>query len=122
MVHVPSGPDPKTGLPRVARGRITVNNFPMGHVPMEGIALGGLTLAGIGGVFVVSGISFRIKASDGLSMGAYFALGGLVISSPFAVDTLEIGPYTVGIVRGNPQVFKQLERSWLNIRKFRKLF
>jgi hypothetical protein len=73
-------------------------------------------------VFVVSGISFGIIAFDGLSIGAYFALWGLVISSTFAVDTLEIGPYTIGIVRGNPQIFKQLERLWLNIRKFRKLF
>jgi len=80
--------------------------------------LGGLTLVGIGwGVFVVSGISFGITALDGLSMSAYLVLRGLAIFSTFAVDTLAIGSYAIGMVTGNPKIFEQLERLWLNICK-----
>jgi hypothetical protein len=81
LIHVAGGVDPKTGLPRVAKGIVAVGNFAVGLIALGGIAVGGITIAGIGvGVFVLGGISLGLFSFGGLAFGLLLAVGGVAIS------------------------------------------
>lgn len=85
VIHIVSGVDPMTGLPRIAKGIIAVGNFAIGLISIEGIAVGGLTIAGIGlGIIVLAGIAFGIFAAGGIAVGILLAAGGLAISIGYA--------------------------------------
>jgi hypothetical protein len=119
LVHIAYGPNPETGLPRVARGVIAIGNFAFGLVAIGGMAVGGVVLSGIGlGFFVLGGISIGMVALGGLAIGAVFAAGGLAISSAYAVGGLAIGPHAIGSGRVDQDFLRQLERIWPNIRNY----
>ena len=48
LIHVAGGVNPRTGLPRVAKGIIAVGNFANGLIAIGRFALGGFTIADIG--------------------------------------------------------------------------
>ena len=81
LVHVAFGYDPRSGLPRIARGIIAIGNSALGVVAIGGIAAGGVVLSGIGlGLLVIAGIAVGWIAVGGIAIGTAFALGGLAIS------------------------------------------
>lgn len=91
LIHVAGGIDPKTGLPKIAKGIFAVGNFAIGLVAIGGIALGGVTIAGIGiGLFVLAGIAMGGIAVGGLALGVFLAVGGLAISLGFAYGGLAL--------------------------------
>lgn len=91
LIHIASGIDGRTGLPRIAKGIIAIGNFAIGGIALGGIAVGGFTIAGIGlGVFVLAGIAFGIFAFGGIAVGILFALGGLAISTGYAFGGLAL--------------------------------
>ena len=46
IIHSATGINPRTGLPRLARGVIAIGNFAFGIIAIGGIAVGGITGAG----------------------------------------------------------------------------
>ncbi len=93
LVHVAYGINPKTGLPRVAKGILAIGNFAVGLVAIGGFAAGMFTLAGIGmGLFIFGGIALGGFAIGGIAIGISFALGGLAISRGIAIGGLALSP------------------------------
>jgi hypothetical protein len=91
LIHVTSGINPRTGLPRVAKGIIAIGNFAVGVFALGGIALGGFTIAGVGlGIFVLAGIAFGFFAAGGIAVGILVAVGGLAISIGYAFGGLAL--------------------------------
>jgi hypothetical protein len=91
LLHVASGVDPRTGLPRVAKGIIAIGNFAIGVIAFGGIAVGGITIAGIGlGIFVLAGIAFGVFAFGGIAVGILLAVGGLALSIEYAFGGLAL--------------------------------
>lgn len=91
LIHVASGVNPRTGLPRVAKGIVAVGNFAFGLIAIGGIAVGGITFAGIGlGVFVLGGIALGVFSFGGLALGLLLAVGGLAISLGYAYGGLAL--------------------------------
>ena len=91
LLHIASGVDRRTGLPRIAKGIIAIGNFAVGGIAFGGIAVGGITIAGIGlGVFVLAGIAFGIFAAGGIAVGILIAVGGLAISIGYAFGGLAL--------------------------------
>jgi hypothetical protein len=91
LIHITSGVNPRTGLPRVAKGIIAIGNFAVGVFAVGGIALGGFTIAGIGsGIFVLAGIAIGIFAAGGIAVGVLVAMGGLAISIGYAFGGLAL--------------------------------
>jgi len=91
LIHIAGGINPRTGLPRIARGIIAVGNFAVGLVAIGGFAVGGFTIAGIGiGLFVLAGIAIGGIAIGGLALGILLAVGGLAISLGYAFGGLAL--------------------------------
>jgi hypothetical protein len=91
LIHIATGVNPRTGLPRLARGVIAIGNFAIGIIAIGGIAAGGITLSGIGfGIFAVGGIALGWMAIGGIALGAAFALGGLALSLTRAIGGLPL--------------------------------
>jgi hypothetical protein len=99
LVHIASGVDPETGLPRVARGVIAIGNFAVGLVAIGGFAVGGLVLSGIGlGLVTLGGIAVGGVAAGGVALGLGFAAGGVAISAGWAVGGVALAPHASGAV------------------------
>jgi hypothetical protein len=97
LVHVATGINPETGLPRVARGVIAIGNFAVGLVAVGGFAAGGLVVSGIGlGLFALGGIVAGAVAAGGVALGLFFAIGGVAISAVWAVGGAALAPYAIG--------------------------
>ncbi len=91
LIHVAGGVNPRTGLPRVAKGVIAIGNFAVGLISIGGIAVGGFTIAGIGfGIFVLAGMAFGIFAIGGIAVGILLGIGGLAISLGYAFGGLAL--------------------------------
>jgi len=81
LIHICGGVNPRTGLPRVAKGIVAVGNFAIGLIAIGGFALGGITIAGIGvGLVILAGIAIRGIALGGIALGLFLAVGRLAIS------------------------------------------
>ena len=91
LVHIAGGVNPRTGLPRLAKGFIAIGNFAVGVIALGGFAVGGFTIAGIGlGIFVLAGIAFGVFAYGGIAVGILLALGGLAVSIDYAFGGLSL--------------------------------
>jgi hypothetical protein len=91
LIHITGGINPRTGLPRVARGIVAIGNFAIGLIAVGGFALGVFTIAGIGlGLLVLAGIAVGGVAFGGIALGLYLAVGGLAISYGYAFGGLAI--------------------------------
>ncbi len=118
LLHVAQGVDPKTRLPRVAKGIIAFGNIALGFVAIGGFALGGFAFGGVGlGLLALAGISLGIFALGGLSLGYYFAAGGLAISAAYAIGGMALAPHTISSMGTDPDFLRLLERLWPNIRE-----
>ncbi|MGD2155847.1 MAG: zinc ribbon domain-containing protein [Anaerolineales bacterium] len=111
LVHIVSGIDPRTGLPRLAKGILAIGNFAIGLVAIGGFALGGITIAGIGlGLFILGGIALGGVAIGGIAVGFKFALGGLAISAGVAIGGLGLSPHTIDAACWFSQVFPGISK------------
>lgn len=111
LVHIAYGINPRTGLPRVARGVIAVGNFAIGLVAVGGFALGGFALGGIAlGLVVLAGIAVGGLAFGGLALGVLLAVGGVAISAAYAVGAVALAPHAIGATGIDPWLTQQLRR------------
>lgn len=109
LIHIASGVNPETGLPRVAKGIIAVGNFAIGLIAVGGLALGGLTIAGIGlGVFVLGGIAMGGVALGGVALALFLAIGGVAMSTVYAIGGLALTPHAIGRMRAVPEWLRLL--------------
>lgn len=91
LIHVAGGVNPRTGLPRVAKGIIAIGNFAVGVIALGGFAIGGFTIAGIGlGIFILAGIAFGVFAFGGIAVGILLAVGGVAVSIGHAFGGLSL--------------------------------
>ena len=115
LIHITSGYDPKTGLPRVAKGIVAIGNIAIGVIAIGGIALGGFVLGGVGlGLFVFGGVAVGGVAFGGLSVAAYLAVGGLAISLAYALGGLALAPHSIGASGADPEFLRMLEKWFSN--------
>jgi hypothetical protein len=109
LIHIASGVNPETGLPRVAKGIIAVGNFAIGLIAVGGLALGGLTIAGIGlGIFVLGGIAIGGVALGGVALALFLAIGGLAMSTVYAIGGLALTPHVIDRMRAVPEWLRLL--------------
>jgi len=118
LLHVAHGIDPKTGLPRVAKGIIAIGNIAIGVFSIGGIAVGGVVLSGIGlGVFVLGGIAIGGLAVGGMSLALFLAVGGLAVSTMYAIGGMAIAPHAISSLGADPEFLRLLEKWWPEIRE-----
>jgi len=109
LIHIASGVNPETGLPRVARGVIAIGNFAVGLVAIGGFAVGGLVLSGIGlGLVALGGVAIGGVAAGGVALGLFFAAGGVATPADAAL-MMQLGAEGVFVGSGifkssNPEV------------------
>ena len=119
LVHIARGYDPRTGLPRVAKGILAIGSVAIGFVALGGFAFGGVALGGISlGLLALGGIALGVIALGGLSIGLLFAVGGLAISIFFAVGGLAVAPYTIDAGGVDPAFFRLIGRYWPKILEY----
>jgi hypothetical protein len=117
VVHVAQGIDPRTGLPRVAKGIIAIGNLAIGLVAIGGLAAGGLTIGGIGiGLFVLAGVAFGGLAFGGVAIGVLLAVGGVAISTLYAIGGVAVAPRAMGAAGAAATSVCPLPRWWPGIR------
>jgi hypothetical protein len=91
LIHIATGYNPNTGLPRLACGVIAIGNFAIGIIAVGGVAVGCFVLSGIGlGIGVLAGIAIGWSTIGGIAIGAVFALGGLAVSFGNAIGGLPL--------------------------------
>ena len=96
LIHLAFGYNPRTGLPRLAKGVVAIGNVALGFIAVGGIAAGGFVISGIGmGFFALAGIAIGGVAVGGIAIGAAFALGGLAFSLQHAIGGLPVMLQTV---------------------------
>ncbi|NIS83290.1 MAG: hypothetical protein GTO14_24530 [Anaerolineales bacterium] len=124
LLHVATGINPFTGLPRLARGIIAIGNCALGVFAIGGIAMGVFVLSGIGlGFMVLAGIAVGWIAIGGIAVGAVFALGGLAVSREHAVGALPLAlqivasRYVHSLPAGIATVADDLERDHLQLKR-----
>lgn len=117
LIHVAQGIDPKTGLPRVARGIIAVGNIAIGLLAVGGFAVGGFAVGGMGlGLFVLGGIAIGGLAFGGIALGLFFAVGGLAVSMIMAIGGLALAPRTIGGMGADPELLRRIREGWPGLR------
>jgi hypothetical protein len=113
LLHVAQGIDPRTGLPRVARGIIAIGNIAIGLVAVGGVAAGGFVIGGIGlGLFVFGGLALGGIAFGGLALALFLAVGGAALSMMYAVGGLALAPHAIGGTGIDPEFVRLLKRWW----------
>lgn len=116
LIHIAQGIDPKTGMPRIARGFIAIGNIALGVIAVGGFAFGLLSLGGITiGGLVFAGIGIGVISFGGLAVSLFLSVGGLAISLKYAVGGLGIAPYVIDAARTDPEFIRILESWWPGI-------
>jgi hypothetical protein len=111
LVHIAQGIDPRTGLPRVAKGIIAIGNVAIGLFALGGIAFGGFTIGGLTiGLFALGGVAVGGVALGGIAVGILLALGGMAISAMYALGGLALAPHAIGGTGADPEFLRKLER------------
>jgi hypothetical protein len=119
LLHITRGVDPRTGVPRVARGVIAIGDIAIGGLSLGGIALGGLSFGGISlGLLAFGGIAIGGIAVGGLSLGFMFALGGMAISTAYAIGGMALAPHTIGATGVDPEFLRLLEKWFPQLFRF----
>ena len=118
VVHIAQGIDPKTGLPRVAKGIIAIGNIAIGVFAIGGFAVGGFAVGGLSlGLFVLGGIAVGGVAVGGMALALYLAAGGVAVSTLYAIGGLALAPHALGSMGADPEFVQQLEKWWPGIRE-----
>ena len=111
LIHIAQGIDPKTGMPRVAKGIVAIGNIAIGVFAMGGLAIGGIAFGGGAiGLLSLGGFSLGGIALGGLSVGLLAAFGGLAVSFGYAMGGLALAPHFIGGNGADPQFIELLER------------
>ncbi len=115
LIHTAQGIDPKTGMPRVAKGTIAIGSLAIGMLAISGLAVGVFTLGGLSlGVAALGGIAIGLAgAFGGLVFGGYLATGGVALSLVYALGGLALAPHALGGNRLDPEMLRMFER-WFN--------
>ena len=117
LVHVARGIDPKTGLPRVARGVVAIGNIALGVCAVGGLAVGAVSIGGLSfGLFALGGLAAGAIAVGGVSLGILLAIGGLAISLLYAVGGLALARHTPSSLGADPLFLRWLGRWSSGIR------
>ena len=118
LVHITRGIDPRTGLPRVAKGIIAIGNIAIGGIAIGGLAMGGFAFGGLGlGLIVFGGVAIGGIALGGLALALYLAIGGAAISASYAIGGFALAPYAIDGTGADSEFVRQLERLWPGIRR-----
>lgn len=111
LIHIAQGIDPKTGMPRVAKGILAIGNIAIGVFALGGVALGAFTIGGASiGLIALGGLALGGATLGGLSIGALLALGGLAISPAYAIGGLALAPHFIGGNGMDPEFVRLLEQ------------
>ena len=117
LLHVARGINPRTGLPRVARGVIAIGDVAIGLVAIGGFAAGVFALGGLAiGLAVFAGVALGGITFGGLSIGAGLAVGGAALSLGSAIGGLAIAPHALGASGADPEFVRLLSRWWPELR------
>jgi hypothetical protein len=116
LLHIAQGPNPETGLPRVARGIIAIGDFAIGLVAIGGFALGGFVLGGIGlGLFALGGIVLGGVALGGISLALWLAVGGIAVSIQYAIGGIALARHTLSSFGADPELLRWWQNLWSSI-------
>jgi predicted Ser/Thr protein kinase len=100
LVHVVSGRDPVTGMPRVAKGWVAIGDgAAVGGVAVAGgFAAGVLAIAGglSFGLLSLAGLAIGVLAAGGAAGGVLFAAGGAAMSGGLAIGGAALGRFAIG--------------------------
>lgn len=111
LIHIAHGFDPRTGLPRVARGIIAIGNIAFGVLALGGVAIGGIAIGGFGlGLAAFAGLALGGIALGGLAIGLLFAMGGAAFSFAYAIGGLALAPHSISAAGVDPELARLLER------------
>ena len=112
LIHIAQGIDPKTGMPRVARGIIAIGSLAIGVLAIGGLAVGVFALGGLSlGLVALGGFALGIAAAfGGVAIGGYLAIGGVAISLVYALGGMAVAPHALGGNRLDPEMLRMLER------------
>jgi len=117
LLHVAQGYDPRTGLPRVAKGIIAIGNIAIGLLAVGGFAVGGVAIGGVVlGLLAFGGIAFGGLAFGGIALALYLAIGGIAVSLMYAMGGLAAGSHAIDALRADAEFLRLLERWWPGIR------
>jgi tRNA A-37 threonylcarbamoyl transferase component Bud32 len=102
LLHVTSGPDPRTGRERIAKGIIAIGGRAQGVVAIGGLAMGGLAFGGMAiGVLAFGGGALGFVALGGGAIALLAAFGGgavaPVAAGGGAVGYLAYGGGAIGV-------------------------
>lgn len=102
LLHIASGIDPTTRMPRVARGIIAIGNVAIGLFALGGVALGGVTLGGLSiGTLAIGGAAVGGIALGGFAIG-YVAVGGAAVGY-YSMGGMALGKHAFGPLKQDPE-------------------
>jgi hypothetical protein len=115
LVHIVSGRDPRTGLPRVAKGIVAMGDVSLGVLSIGGIAFGGLTFGGIGvGVVTIGGLAIALLAAlGGAAVAGGLAMGGMAVGY-VALGGSAFGAQTFSGDNPDPETLRLLGRIFVD--------
>jgi hypothetical protein len=118
VIHIAQGIDPKTGMPRIAKGLIAIGNIAIGGLALGGLALGGVGLGGIGiGLITFGGLAMGVfLAAGGLAVAGFLAIGGAAISLAYAIGGLALAPHSLGGNGADPEFLLLLKKLFSDFR------
>jgi len=116
LLHIAGGIDPKTGLPRVAKGIVAIGNIAIGVLAVGGLTVGGIALGGLAlGLLALGGMAVGGLALGGIALALYLAVGGIAISTQYAVGGIGLAPHAISSMEADPEFVQQLEKWWPGI-------
>jgi tRNA A-37 threonylcarbamoyl transferase component Bud32 len=96
LLHVASGPDPKTGRERVAQGIIAIGGRAQGVVAIGGLAMGGIAFGGMAiGLLSFGGCALGLVSFGGAAIALLAAVGGGAVA-PIAMGGGALGYLAYG--------------------------
>jgi hypothetical protein len=111
LIHIVNGVNPRTNVPRIARGILAIGNIAEGVFAIGGIAVGLFTLGGFGlGVIAIGGMAVGIAALGGISLALWLAMGGVAGSLHIAIGGLALAPYMISSLGVDRELVELLAR------------
>jgi predicted Ser/Thr protein kinase len=111
LVHVATGWNPETGLPRVARGILAIGNIATGVIALGGVAVGGLAFGGLSiGCISFGGLALALAVALGGAALGFCALGGGAVGY-YAFGGAALGVHALGSNVQDPAALALIE-TW----------
>ncbi len=97
LLHVARGIDPRTGLPRVARGVMAIGDIAVGALAVGGVACGVVAFGGFSaGLIAAGGLAMGGVAVGGMAMAILLAVGGVAVSVGYAFGGVALASHAFG--------------------------